>query len=112
MNAICIIASRRALLILPRAAAPVKQCRFMSGLQDEIKKKEAVEENLYIRKKEACEMELKRDAAEAKRAAEVAANPKTPEMIAIEEITGLLATTGDRVSTEGLSSLAKWKLGK
>jgi len=57
-------------------------------------------------------MELKRDAAEAKRAAEVAANPKTPEMIAIEEITGLLATTGDRVSTEGLSSLAKWKLGK
>jgi hypothetical protein len=67
---------------------------------------------LYVRDKEAHEMKLRREAAEAKRAADVMAAPKTPEMIAIEDITNLLATTGDRVSTEGLSSLAKWKLGK
>lgn len=108
------IVSRRVVTanIAPRAAAAVGSTRCMS-IADQLGKKEKVEEDRYIRAREA-QLAAARAAAAAadSKAAELAA--KSQELIeaktaSMNEVADLLAQSGDVVSEAGLANLADWK---
>eukprot|EP00567_Pseudictyota_dubia_P013968 CAMPEP_0197464502 /NCGR_PEP_ID=MMETSP1175-20131217/64055_1 /TAXON_ID=1003142 /ORGANISM="Triceratium dubium, Strain CCMP147" /LENGTH=118 /DNA_ID=CAMNT_0043000483 /DNA_START=48 /DNA_END=404 /DNA_ORIENTATION=+ len=100
----------------PRAAAAsLGGQRFMT-LGDTLKSKESVEEELYIRKIEH-EAYLRRKAKEDEHEAKMdqtaaEAEHKKAMDAAIEELFGVLAKTGDKISDMGIENIALWKLGK
>eukprot|EP00566_Odontella_aurita_P025999 CAMPEP_0113555882 /NCGR_PEP_ID=MMETSP0015_2-20120614/16957_1 /TAXON_ID=2838 /ORGANISM="Odontella" /LENGTH=118 /DNA_ID=CAMNT_0000457195 /DNA_START=57 /DNA_END=413 /DNA_ORIENTATION=+ /assembly_acc=CAM_ASM_000160 len=99
----------------PRTAVALGGRRFLA-LQDTLKGKESVEEERYIRKMEH-NAYLRRKAKEDAHAAEMEKNAEDTEFksdsdAAIEELFGILAGTGDKISDMGIEKIAKWKLGK
>jgi len=108
------IVSRRIVTanIAPRAAAAASSTRCMS-IADQFGKKEKVEEDRYIRAREAqiAAAKAASEVADAK-AAELAA--KSQQLIdaktaSMNEVADLLAQTGDVISEAGLANLADWK---
>uniref|UniRef100_A0A7S4DG48 Uncharacterized protein n=2 Tax=Eukaryota TaxID=2759 RepID=A0A7S4DG48_HETAK len=98
--------------IAPRAAAAIGSTRCLS-IGDVLNKKEKVEEDRYIRAREAQVAAAKAAAAAADtKAAELAA--KSEQLIeaktaSMNEVADLLAQSGDVVSEAGLANLADWK---
>ncbi|KAL9186908.1 hypothetical protein ACHAXT_010628 [Thalassiosira profunda] len=97
--------------VVPRAVAAMS-ARSMAT-SDKFASKEKVEEDRYIRAREAelAEAQAKKAAADAK-AAEL--EKKSAELVAaktasMHEVADLLASTGDLVSEAGLANLADWK---
>eukprot|EP00561_Arcocellulus_cornucervis_P008869 CAMPEP_0185828352 /NCGR_PEP_ID=MMETSP1322-20130828/32509_1 /TAXON_ID=265543 /ORGANISM="Minutocellus polymorphus, Strain RCC2270" /LENGTH=118 /DNA_ID=CAMNT_0028526091 /DNA_START=477 /DNA_END=833 /DNA_ORIENTATION=+ len=100
----------------PRAAAASVGSRNMVGFADSMKSKERIEEEIYIRQKEH-EDYLKRrtdqvdeEAAKARDEAQKAHDDAMHDTI--DELFGVLAKTGDKVSDTAVENLALWKLGK
>mmetsp|Transcript_21950 Transcript_21950/g.35714 ORF Transcript_21950/g.35714 Transcript_21950/m.35714 type:complete len:118 (+) Transcript_21950:160-513(+) len=98
--------------IAPRAVTALGSTRSMA-IQDKFASKEKVEEDRYIRAREAELREAKAKAAAADaKAKELEA--KSAELVAqhnaaMNEVADLLATTGDVVSEAGLANLTDWK---
>ena len=105
------IASTRAarMTVVPRAVGATRS--FAIG--DALASKEKVEEDRYIRAREAQIAESRARVAEAEaHAAELAAADKAKmaaKSATMQEIADLLATTGDVVSEAGLANLAALK---
>jgi len=98
--------------IVPRSAAAVGSTRCMA-IGDTLGKKEKVEEDRYIRAREAQIAAAKAAAAVADtKAAELAAKSKQlidAKTASMNEVADLLAQTGDVISEAGLANLADWK---
>ncbi|KAL3768876.1 hypothetical protein ACHAW5_003348 [Stephanodiscus triporus] len=98
--------------VVPRAFAAQVPTRSMA-MHDKLEKKEKVEEDRYIRAREAELREAKAKAAAAEgKAKELEA--KSAELVAkktaaMNEVAALLAKTGDVVSETGLANLVDWK---
>eukprot|EP00584_Thalassiosira_punctigera_P001194 CAMPEP_0172544366 /NCGR_PEP_ID=MMETSP1067-20121228/14542_1 /TAXON_ID=265564 ORGANISM="Thalassiosira punctigera, Strain Tpunct2005C2" /NCGR_SAMPLE_ID=MMETSP1067 /ASSEMBLY_ACC=CAM_ASM_000444 /LENGTH=118 /DNA_ID=CAMNT_0013330915 /DNA_START=55 /DNA_END=411 /DNA_ORIENTATION=- len=99
--------------LAPRAVTAVGSTRQMNALGDKLASKEKVEEDRYIRAREAelAEAKAKAAGAEAK-AKELEA--KSAELVAknnaaMNDVANMLATTGDVVSEAGLANLVDWK---
>lgn len=97
--------------VVPRAVTAIGSPRSMAT--GDFAKKEKVEEDRYIRAREAefLEAQAKKAAADVK-ATELEA--KSAELLAaktasMNEVANLLAETGDVVSEAGLANLADWK---
>eukprot|EP01083_Nonionella_stella_P038043 103605_1 len=91
--------------------------RRMMSIGTDIKSKERVEEERYIRQKEHELAEAKRNTGNkakeeeiAKLQAEVDAANKTRFDATVKDAAAVLVQTGDKVSLQGIENLAKWKL--
>ncbi|KAL7538916.1 hypothetical protein ACHAXR_011175 [Thalassiosira sp. AJA248-18] len=98
--------------VVPRAVTALGSTRSMT-IGDKLASKKKVEEDRYIRAREAELSEAKAKAAAANlKSQELEA--KSAELVAtktnsMHEVADLLAATGDVVSEAGLANLADWK---
>eukprot|EP00549_Striatella_unipunctata_P003626 CAMPEP_0118687068 /NCGR_PEP_ID=MMETSP0800-20121206/8175_1 /TAXON_ID=210618 ORGANISM="Striatella unipunctata, Strain CCMP2910" /NCGR_SAMPLE_ID=MMETSP0800 /ASSEMBLY_ACC=CAM_ASM_000638 /LENGTH=109 /DNA_ID=CAMNT_0006584207 /DNA_START=57 /DNA_END=383 /DNA_ORIENTATION=+ len=96
--------------VTPRAFTAFGATRSLS-IHDQLKSREKVEEDRYIRAKEYEAFMKKKEADQAAKAAEeAAAEPEIdPALVqAMKEAEDLLSSSMDKVSEAGLAKLAEW----